>query len=640
MPGVFGGCSVENGSPAPHERLVSMARALTKTGAYRPVLPAPESAAGIGVVDPAIRPGLASFGDFPDRGIAIALYGELYGPSADATTDPLAFLADWYAGNPRTAPSRAATLDGSFVIAIHDYRERELLLINDHTASRPLYYMVAGDLLHFSPELRGLSCLPGFDPTISLGCLVSFLTNGTWLNDATIYSAVRSLPPASTLLVRDGRVAIRRYWEYTFRDEQPDEGLDAYVEGLAPLLRNAVRKRLDATPDLSTAIVPISGGYDSRGILAALREMHDGPLMTVTWGTGETDPEGDGYVGRRVAERLDTRHQFMRREGSGDLARDVREMVHMVEGSNDDPMHHRTELSTMRQIARLGATDLLRGDTLCGYHGGVETDAEALASVGILQAKDTGPVLSVLSPRLAADGREAYHALIEQLRAGTSLADPNNRKDYYYFSARLLHLLHRSSYYKLSVLDVKQPWLDVGVLDFYKDVPARYRMDKILYARTIDRMFPNLRDIPYATRHSLEDWPHQVRTDPDLRRFISSVLLEHENGFDEYVDPARLRSFVEACLADRSTAPRRASAVHTAKEVIRRVSPALYRGIKKRVMPRVAVPQTSPVPLLFRLVIAKLWFDERDSVSAYQAGVPGTARVKGDPAPAGGTFSA
>lgn len=617
MPGVFGGCQIADGAPVSHSELAVMARPLQVDGSYRALVPAIGSSASIAAMDPQIRFGLAAFRDFPDQRFAIALYGELYTvPNRAAERDALSYLADWYSLDVGSAATRAATLDGSFVCAIQDYGRRELLLINDHAATRPLYYTVINNTLYFAPELRGLSCIGGFNREISLGCVVSFLANGIWMNDATLYAAVKSLPQATALHVRRGELAIRRFWTYDFDESAPDQGLTAYTEQLAPLLRAAVAKRLATIPDKGAMIVPISGGYDSRGILACIREMYDGPLKTVTWGTDEEDPSADGYIGRRVAAWFGTDHHFMQRTGSGKLEYDVAEMVFRLEASNDDPINHHSELTTMRRIRRLGVTDLFRGEKTYGYHGPAQSDAEALGSIGVIQAKDIGHVLSLMSPELKRSAHDAYDAHVKVFQESTTLRDPSNRKDYYYFASLLLHLLNRSSYYKFCVLDVKFPWLDIDIYNFYKQVPAVYRMDKRLYIDTIEHMFPQLNTIPYATRHSLEDWAHEVRTNQALKAFLGSVLLRPSNSFDELIEPAKLRRFVESCLTEPSVLPSGASTLRASKELLRGISPALYRRLKKHLMHRIPVPLNSPIPLLFRIAILKLWFDEREPPQA------------------------
>lgn len=610
MAGIFGGCRIRDVHPIDDHLLQRMGELLTRLPGHAAYYSDTGDRHSIGVIDPGIRPRLARFTHLPASGLALGYYGDFYSISGRPAADPIASILAWYEQDSFTAAERCAALDGSFVLVIQDYNRGQLIVVNDVTATRPLFYTECAGTLYFSPELRAFAGLPGFDPAISMGCLLSLLANGSWIHDRTLLHHVRSLPQGSALVVTPDNFRIHRYWSFSFDENAPDLGLDAYVEELMPLLRRAVAKRLACIPDPGRMVIPISGGYDSRALLACVREAYGGELHTVTWGTDEADPLGDGYIGRKVAERLETRHSFMRRSGSGSMADDVMDMTDILEASNDDPMYHSSELTTMRAIRELGFTDLLRGDEVFGYNQLVGGDGEALNAVGFAQSKDLEHLLPLIRSPLREEARDAYEDLLTAVRESTQMQDPTNRKDYYYLTCRLLHVLHRSSYYKHTVMDVHLPWIDVDILNFYRRVPPRHRAHKRLFVKTVAAMFPDLKSIPYATRTSLEDWTDRLRNDNGLRSFLRDVLVEDDAALDGLLDPEAVAAFAESRLA--AGTPARASVrnrlVGFSKEALRRSSPALYRVVKNRFLQRVAITPESPVPLLFRLVVARLWY--------------------------------
>ncbi|MFW6002710.1 MAG: asparagine synthase-related protein [archaeon] len=70
------------------------------------------------------------------------------------------------------------------------------------------------------------------------------------------------------------------------------------------MLLKSVEKRYNS----NSFVVPISGGYDSRGILGCLREMTDKPIKTVSWGVNESDINSEAYIGRKIARFMNTEH--------------------------------------------------------------------------------------------------------------------------------------------------------------------------------------------------------------------------------------------------------------------------------------------------------------------------------------------
>jgi asparagine synthetase B (glutamine-hydrolysing) len=612
MPGVFGGFHLTSGPDVHALDTAGMEQELIRFQHHMRTRRGQHVGNGcIGVLDPNIRDGLAACEEYPDRRITIAIFGEINHHRKERTPRVADRLAGWYGISPATATKRVAELHGAFCFAVHDHRDSSLLLATDRTASRPIHYCVINGALYFAPSLRGFLGLRGFSPKLSLGCAASFLANGSWIADATFFENVHSLPPASTLVVREGKVRVEAYWDMKFQEDAGDEGLEAYATALQPLIRSAVAGHLDSIPDKAAMVVPISGGYDSRAILATIRDAYDGPLRTITWGVNETDPHADGFIGRRVASAMGTDHLFIERSRSARLAHEVQQTIRQVDASIDDPIRHHGELGIMNQLRAFGCTDLFRGDEVFGYLGAVRSDAEALSTVGFVKAKDLGQVLSLIAPEWRDSARDEYNLLIEGFQKGAeSMRDPTNRKDYFYFRGRLVHVLHRSSFYKMPFLNVRLPWLDPELLDFMRIVPARHRVHKAVFVRALEQMYPGIGDIPYATRLSLENWRAELRTDFVLREFVDASLRARSSCFDDVFDGDGI-DFLFRTIMSGSLAPRSVDQiVRSSKSALRKLVPGLYSRLKRHALDRVPVPHKSPVSLLFRLVILKLWLGD------------------------------
>ena len=155
--------------------------------------------------------------------------------------------------------------NGMFAFAIWDARRRRLFCARDRFGVKPFYYVDRDRTFAFSSEIKGLlPYLPHREP--DLPYLRRFLETG--LSDdgqRTFLDGVRQLEPAHTLIIDEGGLMRRRYW-----DVQPGVGYCRYDapragETLRELLTDAVKIRLRSDVAVGSCA---SGGLDSSAILA------------------------------------------------------------------------------------------------------------------------------------------------------------------------------------------------------------------------------------------------------------------------------------------------------------------------------------------------------------------------------------
>ena len=145
-------------------------------------------------------------------------------------------------------PASLQRLNGQFVIAIWDQRERSLFLARDRVGVRTFFYTRSGEHLVFGSEIKSIFAVPGvraeFDP---VGLAQAF-TYWSSQSPHTCFNDVRELPPGHYLLARCGQLEVRRYWglEFSSPPRNGEQPLAAYVEELRHLLLDATRLRLRA----------------------------------------------------------------------------------------------------------------------------------------------------------------------------------------------------------------------------------------------------------------------------------------------------------------------------------------------------------------------------------------------------------
>ncbi len=607
MPGIAGCISLTPDLPEPPNVLSRLTQSLMHELSYSVQrIPCPENSTAV-IVNPGIDPMICGVSQDAQSGVSLGFYGEFHSPSCHAavTGDEIAaILLRKYLQHEERFPF---SLDGSYVIFVADRSRRKYLLFNDYYASRPVFYGFQGGRFYFSPEAKGVARMPGFDATVDHDAMVTFLVCSSLVSDHTFYKNVKPLLPGTILTIEDGKLIRSKSSQYAPNAALADRGADYYRKELQALLLKSVEKQLR---NADRAFVPLSGGMDSRAIACCVHHLAPENLHTVTWGVNEEAAGSDALVARRVADLLHSDHHFARR-ASENFQRNIGEMIYRVDGLNTDPASHSSELSIMRRIrAEFGGLYLLRGEECFGY---VEArcDAEALGQLGLAQLSDHARVESLLNPSKLPEFREHSAQMIQDLLDSCPCEAIIDRRDYFFFAVRLFHYHSRSAYYKRTVIDVRNPWLDRELLEFLAVLPLRYRVDREFYKGSARALFPEPMAVPPATRNSLENWPEIVQRDGAMQRFLRTHLIDNPNSLHEILNPIAVRDLFEQAIQPggvRSSIKQRT--MKATKDFLRERVPGLYQSVKPKLMARIKTKEIRGEELLLRMLVLKLWFDQ------------------------------
>jgi asparagine synthase (glutamine-hydrolysing) len=180
-----------------------------------------------------------------------------------------------------------AQLRGMFAFALWDESEQTLFCARDRFGIKPLYYAQVDGMLLLASEAKAL--LP-FLPSIETDPegLQDYLTFQFVLHGKTLFRGVQELLPGHYLLVRDGQVVVRRYWEVQY---EPDfDHTDRYFsDRLDELVQDSVRLHLRADVPVGSYV---SGGLDSSIVAGLASEQTAYPFQGFT-GRFDVGPEFD-----------------------------------------------------------------------------------------------------------------------------------------------------------------------------------------------------------------------------------------------------------------------------------------------------------------------------------------------------------
>jgi asparagine synthase (glutamine-hydrolysing) len=291
-----------------------------------------------------------------------------------------------------------------FAFALWDERRQQLLVARDRVGKKPLLYAIHDGVLSFASEMQALLQDPAIPREVDHAALDRYLALGYVPAPLTALRGVRKLPPAHTLVMRDGRVTLERYWklDYAHKLAEPVEDV---CERIRAALLEATRRRLIADVPLGAFL---SGGIDSSAVVAAMAQLSPEPVRTFSIGFDHEAFDELPHA-RQIAQRFGTVHEeFLVRADAIDVVpRIVRHYGEPFADSSAIPSFYLAEL-TRRHV-----TVALNGDggdeSFAGYQRYV-----ANAVAGRLD-------------RLPASLRRALAAVGGRLPAGGEVSSVANR---------------------------------------------------------------------------------------------------------------------------------------------------------------------------------------------------------------------
>ncbi len=199
-------------------------------------------------------------------------------------------------------------LNGQFAFAIWDKRSKSLFLARDRIGIRPLFYTKCNGSFYFASEIKSLFATGEIDREIDPLALDQIFTLWFTVPPRTAFRDIRELPPAHYIIVKDGNVTTKAYWDLAFSDELGNVGFDEACERLKELLVDASRLRLRADVPVGAYL---SGGLDSSVTTAIIRNFTDAPLQTFSVSFEDGNYDESAYQ-KEMSSVLGTEHHELR----------------------------------------------------------------------------------------------------------------------------------------------------------------------------------------------------------------------------------------------------------------------------------------------------------------------------------------
>ncbi len=249
---------------------------------------------------------------------------------------------------------------GKFARVEIDEGEQSFSACTDPMRQVPLFLLEAKGLVAVATDLRLLTQLPGFAPSVSSQAIYHHLNFSYIPTPFTIFENVRKLPPGARLCADDAGVRVERYW----RPRYPED----FTGGEDDLAR-ALRQQMETSiggyvrPDAEAACF-LSGGTDSSTIAGILAKTA-GAARTHAFSIGFAEEAFDELeYARTAAKAFGIQHHERRIDAEETLA-----AIDILVEAFDEPFGNSSAVPTFY------CADLARGlghDCLLGGDGGDE----------------------------------------------------------------------------------------------------------------------------------------------------------------------------------------------------------------------------------------------------------------------------
>lgn len=449
-------------------------------------------------------------------------------------------------------------LNGSFTLVIWNENSHELLLINDRYGLRPLYYTEHNGYLLFGSEVKAILQDETFKRIIDNRSVADFFSFGYIIGNKTFFRGIELLPPASALTYNAGQSTIEQYWDFNFNEEYEDHPEEYYVKKLSKLILQAVERQMKGNYRVG---VPLSGGLDSRTIVASIDKKHY-PIHTFTFGKPNCD---DARFAQMLANKLGANHHFFEFKPDN-LASYAEKAVYITDGMKNCVHAHIYNI-----LYGIGQKVDVVFDGIHGIKSGTHNSELYEANDDMILSDLLNPLKNV--NRLFSNN---YYFKIQQyLTHFSDDIQPNcainlsfNRFNYYFLRQRKRRFSSYGSVIMRSKVETRFPFYDNDIIDFILTVPPILRRKEYLFLKTIINLFPHLLAIPWQktglplTASNLQFKIHNKEKGVKRRinRIIGKTIFEDTKNFADYDEWIRnskkLRGYIMGILLDERTLAR------------------------------------------------------------------------------------
>lgn len=398
-------------------------------------------------------------------------------------------------------------VDGSFSAIIYDKVAAKVYLVSDRRGTCFLYYYLRDNNFAFASEVKCLLSMGGggqiLDISINENAFEMFMELGYFTEDRTWFKHIKLLKPSSILEfdIKNKTSKQEYYWKYG-EIKQQDISFDEAIEKMSKLLFEAVKKRYR-----ENVVVPVSGGLDSRMIVASLYKID--PNLKLHLMTVGQEESSDVKIARKIADFIHQEHKVYYFDSNDDVVENRAKFAWLCDGMFSIQHSHGLGYSNNKDFVENEAkylfSGVVGGEMFGSGFSNHTRNKNVLESIKSFFAKQTESI----------DIENSYYQGMPHLHP--FILDNLNRRFSY------------SAYtYQRSYINIILPFLDNELMDFLFSLPDEYR-EKQMYYKSLLKAFPD-----FYTKIPIESNSEPKGKDKPLKKWKKKLLHLWNKAFGIY----------------------------------------------------------------------------------------------------------
>lgn len=359
-------------------------------------------------------------------------------------------------------------------------------IITDTVATRTIWYYHDENLFVASTSQRAIILYLGgfkFDDRV----IPWMLSTGSLGPTLSWDKRIMRVPPDTSVILD------KTNWTLSI-NQKPVEFVESKISDTDH--ENYMREVLDTTFgsikfDFNDWILPLSGGYDSRGILCLLKLKGNADgIRTITWGLKNSldNKTNDAYVATQVAKKLNVPHMYF----CNDITQEPVELLinrFLIngEGRVDHVGGYMDGFQIWKHLYESNIQGIIRGDEGFGWTE-VLSPLDVRKCVGFTICNDYSNLKDFLSQ---SSHSQDIPPLLERKDGETF----STWRDRLYHTDRISTILSALSDLKLSYVEIVNPLLTRKIVYQVRRLPDHLRTLKVLYKKIVISISP---DVPFA----------------------------------------------------------------------------------------------------------------------------------------------
>jgi len=400
--------------------------------------------------------------------------------------------------------NKLKNLNGPFAAAIYDSKMEKLTIVNDRFGLIKIFYFKNEKNFFFGPKIMPLLQL-GAKKVLRKDAIIDFFLFRYLLTNKTFFEDLYLLPGASILEVTKNNIKLSNYWDYKYDIDYDKRPKEILIDELKTLWEKAVEKRIKKDEKI---IIPISGGLDSRAILAAALKC-TAKENIITYSFGEKH-SFDFIFGKKVAKKVHVKHISM-----------VAEKENFQERYNSSIKDNEgmIDVTPFFPIEKLKNLEKHQSTILTGYMGGEIMGPlifPKLIDKKIQSEEDYNAIKNIIFDHYSLNNFNDIQGLLTSsfFESIDLLTSFNNslegiqtisEREAVNFCAAWMYKNESAKYtyfcifrYK-NIFSYSPPFLDNELVDFMLRMPPEFRINKNLYTTMLLQNYPELFTLPLRT---------------------------------------------------------------------------------------------------------------------------------------------